>query len=91
MCRNAETNSFRLPCFTVQANNATSELHLIPLDKQRCYSVGQPEDPAAAKASQGHDKYSEYCDSGPGLRSMNHTMGSAEMVEPLVKFLMAVL
>ena len=35
----------------MQANNATSELHLIPLDRQRCYAVGQPEDPAASKAS----------------------------------------
>ena len=75
----------------MQANNATSELHLIPLDKQRCYSVGQPEDPAAKAASQGHDNYSKYCDSGPALRSMNHTMGSAEMVEPLVRFLLKVL
>jgi len=31
------------------ANNATSELHLIPLDKQRCYAVGQTDDPAAKK------------------------------------------
>ena len=28
----------------MQAHNATSELHLIPLDKQRCYCVGQLDD-----------------------------------------------
>ena len=43
------------------------------------------------QASEGQDNYTMYCDSGPGLRSMNHTMGSAEMVEPLVRFLMVAL
>ncbi len=50
----------------IQANNATSELHLIPLDRHKC-------------------------DSGPALRSMDHMMGLAEMMEPLVRCLMAAL
>ena len=64
--------------------------HLIPLDEQRCYAIGQKEDPAAAKAAGGDDPYAKFCNS-PRFRSMNHTTGFASAVEPLVRFLMKVL
>ena len=41
-------------------HNATSELHLVTLDRQRCFAIGQKEDPVADKAAGGHDKYKEY-------------------------------
>ena len=47
----------------MQAHNAISELHLIPLDRQRCYCVGQPEDPSLNKSAAmgGADHYARYC------------------------------
>ena len=33
---------------TMLAHNATSELHVVPLERMRCFSVGQADDPAAA-------------------------------------------
>ena len=76
---------------TMQAHNATSELHLIPLHQQRCFAIGQKDDPAAAKAAGGDDKWSAYCGSSYNLNSMNHTTGAAEQVEPLVSFLLKAL
>jgi hypothetical protein len=77
------------------AHNATSELHLIPLDRQRCFAIGQHQDPTVGSASDGKDTYTRYCDSGGGpasvFRSMNHTTGMAEAVEPLVRFLLKAL
>ena len=36
---------------TMQAHNATSELHLIPLNEQRCFAIGQTADNAAGQAA----------------------------------------
>ncbi len=72
-------------------HNATSELHLIPLSEQRCFSTGQPEDPSAAAAAGGKEPYARYCDSSFKLNSMNHTTGASGQVEPLVRFLLAAL
>jgi hypothetical protein len=74
----------------MQQHGAVSEVHLIPEALQRCFSVGQKEDPHAAAAAGGADKYAKYCDDYR-LNSMNHTTGAAEMVEPLVNFLLAAL
>jgi hypothetical protein len=54
----------------------------------RCFSVGQTDDPAAADSP-----FAQYCDSRAVVNrsgvvtSTNHTVGFAEMVLPLVKFL----
>jgi hypothetical protein len=47
---------------TMKAHNATSELHLIPLHLQRCYCVGQPDDPSInASAAIGGRSLLETC------------------------------
>eukprot|EP01048_Picozoa_sp_COSAG05_P011230 COSAG05_NODE_1045_length_6054_cov_5.306969_4_plen_304_part_00 len=77
----------------MQNHSAVSELHLIPYELQRCFSIGQPQDPAVATASQGMDKWGTFCSSLGihSINSMNHTTGSAEMVEPLARFLIKAL
>ena len=73
---------------TMLAHNATSELHVVPLERMRCFSVGQADDPAAAGSP-----FAEYCASKPVVNrsgvvtSTNHTVGFAEMAVPLVQFL----
>lgn len=71
---------------TMVSHNATSELHLIPLHEQRCFAIGQPDDPAAGKAAGGTDALAKYCTANFMFNSMNHTTGSASMVLPLVEF-----
>jgi len=75
----------------MQANNATSELHLVPEHEQRCFAIGQADDPSVEKASGGGDNLAKYCSANYMFNSMNHTTGSASMVLPLVEFIKRVL
>ena len=64
-----------------------SELHRVPLERMRCFSIGQPADATPSP-------FAKYCASKPVLgksgvlTSTNHTIGFAEMALPLVKFLL---
>ena len=71
----------------MRANGATSELHIVPLDQQRCYSVGNPGDPTVPVADR---RFQRFC-SNRSLTSINHTMGFSSMVEPLTRFLLRTL
>ena len=71
----------------MRANGALSELHIVPLDQQRCYSVGNPGDPTVPVAD---GRFQRFC-SNRSLTSINHTMGFSSMVEPLTRFLLRTL
>ena len=61
----------------MRANGALSELHIVPLDQQRCYSVGDPRDPTVPVADR---RFQRFC-SNRSLTSINHTMGFSSMEE----------
>ena len=68
------------------AHGAHSELGIVPLGQQRCFSIGNPGDPAVAEA----DTFQQFC-KDPNTTSLNHTQGFAGAVEPLARFLMKAL
>jgi hypothetical protein len=68
------------------AHGAHSEIGIVPLDQQRCFSIGNPGDPAVPAA----DTFQKFCDD-PNTTSLNHTQGFAGAVEPLTHFLMTAL
>ena len=76
------------------AHGAHSELGLIPLDKQRCFALGTPGDPAVPPEAQ---RFARFCPRAPRMSnysstnysSLNHTQGFAGMVQPLARFLVA--
>ena len=65
------------------ANGGRSELAIVPLDQQRCYSIGVPGDPTLPAGQ----NLSRFC-SSPNMTSINHTQGFSGMVEPLTRFLL---
>ena len=67
---------------TMKAHNGHSELAVVPLVEQRCYSTGHPADLAVPAA----DTFARFC-SSPNMSSVNHTLGFAAAVEPLTRFL----
>ena len=71
---------------TMLAHHAWSEIAIVPLDQQRCFSIGNPGDPAVPAA----DTFQRFC-SEPNATSLNHTQGFAGMVVPLTKFLIRAL
>lgn len=69
---------------TMLANGGKSELAIVPLDQQRCYSLGNPGDPTVpTEAAQ----LSRFC-AAPNMSSINHTQAFSGMVLPLVRFLL---
>lgn len=71
---------------TMLAHHAWSEIAIVPLDQQRCFSIGNPGDPAVPAA----DTFQRFC-SEPNATSLNHTQGFAGMVVPLTNFLIRAL
>ena len=59
----------------------------------RLLSVQATDGPVHFRAYQGMDKWDTFCSSLGihSINSMNHTTGSAEMVEPLARFLIKAL
>jgi hypothetical protein len=68
------------------ANGGRSRLAIVPLDQQRCYSIGNPGDPTLPVGQ----NLSQFC-SSPNMTSINHTQGFSAMVEPLTRFLLSAL
>jgi hypothetical protein len=68
---------------TMLAHGAHSELHIIPLDRMRCYSIGDPDDPDVP----AFDTFAKFC-ANPNMTSLNHSIADAAMVGPVVKFLL---
>jgi hypothetical protein len=68
---------------TMLDHEGLSEIGIVPLDQQRCFSIGSPGDPAVPAA----DTFQRFC-SEPNATSLNHTQGFAGMVQPLARFLM---
>ena len=63
-----------------------SELVLVTPEYERCYCIGDPNDPAAAGSP-----YSKYClHDKMNWNCFTHEMGFAEMVVPSVKFLLKI-
>ena len=71
---------------TMIANGGRSRLAIVPLDQQRCYSIGNPGDPTLPVGQ----NLSQFC-SSPNMTSINHTQGFSAMVEPLTRFLLSAL
>eukprot|EP00039_Didymoeca_costata_P023482 m.7294 g.7294 ORF g.7294 m.7294 type:complete len:432 (-) comp3682_c0_seq1:173-1468(-) len=70
---------------TLQAYGVYSELNLVSPEYEKCYCIGNPQDPAA----QG-SPYSQYCTDSMSWSCETHTMGFAQMVAPVTQFMLNV-
>lgn len=87
---------------TLTRHGVASTLVCVSEDDERCFCVGQPDDPAAAGApytqqcltkipncNPATEKSSFFAGNQTTLCCLGHTMGFAAMVEPLLAFVLA--
>jgi hypothetical protein len=80
---------------TLVANGVYSELVLVPQQDEACFCVGTPSNTAAAGSPFSHlcsdPAWGQNCGTmGGPLCCISHTMGNANMLEPLIAFIVNV-